>query len=211
MAEEHVVNNEGMVANAANTSCGYLEIITGPMWSGKTSELIKLYKKYTFCGVSVLAINYLLDINEANNLRDSTNTITNHDKLNIPCESCIMLSDVCDITNGIYSHVFIQAHVILINECQFFKDIVPWVKCAVETHNKTVFICGLDGDYKRDVFGNWLSLVPFCDKITKQRSLCGSCKTREAIFTHRTSNDTQQELIGNMYIPLCRNCYTKQN
>ena len=118
------------------------------------------------------------------------------------------LSDISDIVNGVCNKVFADAHVILINECQFFKDIVPWVKCAVETHNKTVYICGLDGDYKRDGFGNWLSLISFCDKITKQHSLCGNCKTREAIFTHRTSKDKQQELIGNMYIPLCRRCYT---
>lgn len=189
-----------------STSTGYLEIFIGPMWSGKTSELMRLYKRYHYCSVPVLAINYSHDVKNVSNP-----TITSHDKLNIPCECGVLLSDISDIVNGNCSESFTQGQVILINECQFFKDALQWVKCAVETYNKTIFICGLDGDYKREQFGDWLSLVPFCDKITKLHSLCSICKQREAIFTHRTIKESKQELLGEMYTPLCRRCYINKN
>ena len=111
------------------------------------------------------------------------------------------------------SKEFTEANVILINEGQFFKDIVPWVKKAVDTYKKTIYICGLDGDFKRVQFNNWLGeLIPFCDKITKLTSICGDCKSKPAIFSHRISDEQEQEVIGNdNYIPLCRNCYNTRN
>ena len=61
------------------TENGYLEIILGPMWSGKTSELVKLYKKFTYCNINVLTINYLYD------KRYTNDSISTHDNINIPC------------------------------------------------------------------------------------------------------------------------------
>ena len=201
-------NNALKEMNTLN-SVGYLELFIGPMWSGKTSELVKLYKRYKFFEVPVLAINYKHDI-RYNNGED--NTICSHDLVNIPCNTCVRLDEVCDIVNGNTTHAFDNSQVILINECQFFKDVVQWVKCAVQVYNKQVFICGLDGDYKREVFGDWLTLIPFCDRVTKLHSLCGGCKQNDAIFTHRNTDVNVQELIGNdMYRPLCRKCYEEYN
>jgi len=189
-----------------NDGVGYLEIFIGPMWSGKTSELVKLHKQNVYCEIPVLAINYMHDT------RYSIDTICTHDLVNIPCETCINLGEISDITNGIINQNFKSAQVILINEGQFFKDIVSWVKCAVEVHNKQVYICGLDGDFKREAFGDLLSLIPFCDKVTKLHSLCGYCKEKYAIFSHRNSNEGIQELIGSeQYVPLCRTCYNSVN
>ena len=102
------------------------------------------------------------------------------------------------------------ADIIGINEGQFFDDIVPWVKNLVDKHQKQVYICGLDGDFKRERFGNLLDLVPMCDKVTKLTALCGFCKDgTRAIFTYRTSASNEQVLIGekDSYVPLCRKCY----
>jgi thymidine kinase len=98
--------------------------------------------------------------------------------------------------------------IILITEAQFFGDIVGWVKCAVERHHKKIYLCGLDGDYKREKFGDLLELIPFCDKITKLQSICGVCKKKDAIFTKRIVADDKQEIIGcDNYLPVCRACY----
>jgi thymidine kinase len=105
---------------------------------------------------------------------------------------------------------FTKASIILINEAQFFTDIVGWVKSAVEIHNKKIYLCGLDGDFNREQFGELLELIPFCDKITKLHSICGICKTKDAIFTKRVVSGEEQELIGtDEYIPVCRICYHK--
>ena len=80
----------------------------------------------------------------------------------------------------------------------------------MDKHQKQVYICGLDGDFKRERFGNLLDLVPMCDKVTKLTALCGFCKDgTRAIFTYRTSASNEQVLIGekDSYVPLCRKCY----
>ena len=197
---------------------GFLGLIIGPMWSGKTSKLLELHKQFTFCEIPTLVINY------AHDTRYSQTMLSTHDRKEIPCTHAVYLREIADITSpstasiifdssvhttySSNSEVFKLCEVILINEGQFFKDIVPWVKCAVETYHKKVYICGLDGDFRRETFGNWLNLIPFCDEVTKLRSYCGGCKRRPALFTYRKTDAQEQELIGtNEYVPLCRKCY----
>jgi thymidine kinase len=103
---------------------------------------------------------------------------------------------------------FLEAKAILINEGQFFADIVDWVKIAVECHHKNVYICGLNSDFKRNKFGNWLDLELISDNVVMLQSFCSSCKQRPAIFSHRISNEIALEVIGaDNYIPVCRKCY----
>ena len=189
-------------AAPALASTGYLELIIGPMYSGKTSKLLELYKQFTFCGIKTLVINYDEDT------RYSDTQLSSHDKIMIPCKQANSLTR--DITST--DATFLEAQVILINEGQFFKDIVEWTKTAVEKYNKSVYICGLDGDFKRNSFGQWLDLLPFCDKVTKLHSYCSLCKKNPAIFSHRLTGETAQKIIGSdNYVPLCRSCYVKSN
>ena len=209
------------MANAYGSApCGHLSIFLGPMYSGKTSKLIEVCNNYTKTGTRVLVINYAND----NRYTDKPSLVS-HDKISVPCILVSKLSDVfCmneasekiesnnDNSNNdnIINHNmnrFMIAEVIIINECQFFPDIVEWVKMAVNTYNKRVYIGGLDGDFERKPFGNWLDLVLFCDSITKLSSNCGLCKISNAIFSHRLTKEKEQIVIGNNYIPLCRQCY----
>ena len=100
---------------------------------------------------------------------------------------------------------------IFINEAQFFKDLKSWVLFQVETCNKNVILCGLDSDYKREKFGEILDLIPHANKITKLYGNCSKCDN-ESIYTHRISNEINQEVIGtDNYIPVCRTCYNSLN
>ena len=72
---------------------GYLELFVGPMWSGKTSELLKIYKRYTFGDVAIISINYIRDI------RYGENIISTHDRISFPCKSIKKLSEFSDIIN----------------------------------------------------------------------------------------------------------------
>ena len=187
------------------TEFGYLEIFLGPMWSGKTSELVTKFKRFKHCDMPILTINYIDDN------RYTPDMITTHDNISIPCVRAKSLSIISDITKQKVTPIFSNANIILINEGQFFDDIVEWVKCAVDIHKKHVYICGLDGDFKRKPFGDWLNLIPICDKVTKLTAYCKSCKKREAIFSHRLGDEKSQTVIGNDYISLCRNCYMSLN
>ena len=189
---------------------GYLEIIYGPMKSGKTSRLLQLYKQFKFCEIPVMVINNCKDT------RYSETCLSNHDKIMIPCIQSDKLSDLIDINNGIDNgtHVleFLKSKVILINEAQFFDDIVEWVTIAVEKYEKNVYICGLNSDFQRKPFGNWLELEHICDKVTHLQSWCGNCKKSQALFSHRISGETDKIIIGSdNYIPVCRKCWTSLN
>ena len=190
--------------------CGYLEIIKGPMFSGKTTRLLDIYKKFSFCEIKTMVINY-----EKDN-RYSDILLSSHDKVMIPCIKALKLSDIIQFTdnsvdytkNTKYYEDFMLSKVILINEGQFFADIVEWVTIAVEKYHKNVYICGLNSDFTRSKFGNWLDLEAISDNIVMLHSFCSHCKKRPAIFSHRLSNEKELEVIGaECYIPVCRKCY----
>jgi thymidine kinase len=183
------------------TTSGYLELILGPMFSGKTTQIIQHYKSYTYIGKKIVVINY------ADDKRYHDSLLSTHDQIMIPCVLVKKLSDILEDEN------IKTADVILINEGQFFEDIFEVTLDFVETQNKKVYICGLDGDFQRNKFGKLLDLIPYCDKITKLNALCSSCKNgTSGLFSHRITNETSQIVIGsNNYRPLCRECYKKYN
>ena len=206
-------------AAALDVEEGYLELWTGPMYSGKTSKILEIYKQFNFCGISTCVINY----DEDNRYPNAETHLSTHDKTMIPCIRSKSMSEIADIISirledkkkknetlsGKYVDKFLQSKVILINEGQFFLDIVEWVKIAVDVYHKKVYICGLDGDFERKSFnGDWLNLIPYCDKVKKLHSYCSNCKSKPAIFSYRLINETAQKVIGvDSYIPLCRKCY----
>lgn len=179
---------------------GYLGLISGCMFSGKTSKLIELFKQYSLCDISVSVINH------AGDDRYGTCDLSTHDGRRIPCTRATTLSGL-ENDNSIRG-----ARVILINEGQFFPDIVPWVTARVEEEEKIVFVCGLDGDFARKGFGSWLELLPLADEVIKLTALCSSCKLHPGIFSRRLTADTNQVLIGSaQYIPVCRSCYKSKD
>ena len=209
-------------AAAMDVEEGYLELWTGPMFSGKTSKILEIYKQFNFCGISTCVINY----EEDNRYPNAETHLSTHDKTMIPCIRSKTMSEIADIISvsvsndisndiskekltGKYLDKFLESKVILINEGQFFTDIVEWVKIAVDVYHKKVYICGLDWDYERKSFnGDWLNLIPYCDKVKKLHSYCSNCKNKPAIFSHRLIHETAQKVIGaDCYVPLCRKCY----
>ncbi len=199
----------------------YLELIIGPMFSGKTSYLINIYKQYIFCNIPILVINHSLDT------RYSTTHMTNHDLTTIPCHLIDSLNDLFVDREGTnvegtnvegtnvecskkseLKELYNNSRVVLINEGQFFGDLQENVKKMLHD-NKKVYIAGLDSDFKQQKFGYMLDLIPICDNIVKLTSLCSICRNgTKAIFSMRITDETSQTLIGNSnYIPVCRTCY----
>jgi thymidine kinase len=195
-----------MAASIATTkqNHGYLELILGSMFSGKTSYLLDVYKKCVFCNIPVAVINYAADNRYTNEAMLST-----HDKQMIPCILASTISDA--IANN--TATITQAETILINEGQFFPDIEEQIKRLVELENKRVYICGLDGDFERKPIGNLLQLIPFSDNIIKLKSLCSLCRDgTPGVFSFRITNEKDQVVIGSSnYIPLCRECYQRES
>ena len=187
----------------ATQTHGYLELILGSMFSGKTSYLLDVYKKCVFCDIPVAVINYAAD-----NRYTTEPMLSTHDKQMIPCILANTIQDA--IQNNLES--ITRAETILINEGQFFPDIEEQVKHLVEHLNKRVYICGLDGDFERKPIGRLLQLIPFCDEVVKLKSLCSICRDgTPGIFSFRTTREMDQVIIGSSnYIPLCRKCYDRE-
>ena len=196
-------SNSAMSVTVSGSGEGYLELILGPMFSGKTSTLKKIYDQCMYCNIPVIVINYSGDTRYSADAVMST-----HDKIMSPC---IMGSSIIETIKNNAEKVK-QSEVILINEGQFFADI----KCIVdlvEKEHKRVYICGLDGDFQKNNIGSLLDLIPHCDNVCKLKSLCSSCRNGKAgLFSYRITNETDQVVIGvENYKPLCRACYEKMS
>lgn len=172
----------------------------GCMFSGKTSELISEYTRWTNIGRNVIMINYSKD-----NRYGDDNNVYSHNKFKVPC---IKAEKLLDISKDILH----DADVILINEGQFFDDIVEFCILWCETHNKYIVVCGLDGNFNRFPFKNMSNLISISDEVYKLKALCKKCNDgTPAIFSKLVTNngDNGDILIGgaDMYMPLCRKCY----
>jgi len=178
---------------------GILELILGPMFSGKSTELIKNVRLNKIISRKVLVLKPLIDI------RYDSNRIVSH---NNDKEDCIVTDDLINIDDK-----FIESYdVIIIDEGQFFKSLKLMVLKWTEIFKKYVIVGGLDSDYQRNPIGEILELIPYADKYEKYCALCKYCNDgTKAIFTKRILTDNNQILIGgdDMYVSVCRNHYLK--
>lgn len=164
-----------------------LEIVIGPMYSGKTTELIRRISRYTSIETPTLCVNHSLDSRTKNYIRS-------HNELKIPAIKTSKLLDIAKTTE------YKEARVIGIDESQFFEDLVEFVKytedyCYTLKTAKTVIVSGLDGDSNRKPFGQVLELIPLCDTVEKLTAL-DKTDGKEAPFTKRLTKDSEQILIG---------------
>lgn len=173
---------------------GSLRVYLGCMFAGKTSEIIREYKRWSKIGKEVMCINYSKD-----NRYGEGNTVYTHDLETIACYKVEHLRDIVEDV--------IKAHdVVLINEGQFFEDLEDF--CHKWCDTKHIVVSGLDGDYLRRPFGQILSIIPLADEVIKLKAFCKLCNDgTPAIFTKRTGKSTTQIEIGNDYLPVCRKHY----
>tara|TARA_X000000368_G_C22907112_1_gene656789 strand:- start:290 stop:877 length:588 start_codon:yes stop_codon:yes gene_type:complete len=183
-----------------------LEIIYGPMFSGKTTKLIEIYfEKISEVGENkCIAFNYAMDKRYTEKSK-----IVSHDGLSIDCKLLVDLRDFLDNPNNRSKLLNIQY--IFINEAQFFPNLLHIVLYLTNILNKNVILCGLDLDYKKEKFGDILDLVNYAGRIHKLTGKCNECN-KPSLYSHRTIKFKDQLLIGNtVYIPLCEDCYNVKN
>ena len=113
---------------------GYLKIILGCMYAGKTSKLINIYNMMKLSNIPIMVINYQEDN------RYDDNLLSTHDKKMIPCVKTLKLMSIIGQNE-------LSEKVIIINEGQFFPDLEEFVKIML-AQKKHIYVCGLDGDYQ---------------------------------------------------------------
>merc|ERR1712130_312216 len=183
--------------NSSDSPNGTIQIIFGPMFSGKTTELMRRVRRYNIAQKKCVVIKYRADT------RYSVTKASTHDSVTCDAMPCSKLAEVAKAVENY--------DVIGIDEGQFFSDIYQYCEMWAD-EGRTVVVAALDGTFQRKPFGNILSLVPISEKITKLSAVCMICCERDAAFTFRMSTETEVEVIGgsDKYVAACRGCYNDQ-
>ncbi|MDP2385923.1 MAG: thymidine kinase [Bacteroidota bacterium] len=176
---------------------GWIEVICGSMFSGKTEELIRRLKRAEFAKQKVEIFKPSIDTryHEEEVVSHNANSIRSTP---VPSSSNIML-----LANDV--------DVIGIDEAQFFDSELVNVCNKLAENGIRVIVAGLDMDYTGKPFGPVPDLLACAEYVTKVHAICMHCGN-PAQFSYRKSNETSLVLLGetDSYEPLCRDCFNQQ-
>lgn len=173
---------------------GWIEVVCGSMFSGKTEELIRRLKRAKIANLEVGIFKPAMDI------RYHAEMIVSHNENAIDAvpvnssEKIISLSDSFDVVG--------------IDEAQFFDNQIVGVCDQLANKGKRVIVAGLDMDYSGKPFGPMPELLSIANFVTKLHAVCVKCGGI-ASYSHRISNNTDQVVIGEKdhYEARCRSCH----
>lgn len=180
--------------NFSGARRGWIEVICGSMFSGKTEELIRRLKRAKIANLKVEIFKPAIDV------RFDEDTVVSHDSNFVHSvavqnsKSILVLAKDVDIVG--------------IDEAQFFDDEIVSVCQTLALQGIRVIVAGLDMDYKGRPFGPMPQLLAVADFITKLHAICVRCGNL-ANMSYRKSANEDQVLLGeqNIYEPRCRKCY----
>ncbi|XP_026131704.1 thymidine kinase, cytosolic-like [Carassius auratus] len=187
------LNIARILPNSPQKTRGQIQIIFGPMFSGKSTELMRRVRRFQVAQYSCLLIKYAKDT------RYSQTGMATHDMSMMEAVPACCLRDVWSLA--------LQACVIGIDEGQFFPDTVEFCE-EMANRGKTIVVAALDGTFQRKPFGNILNLVPLAESVVKLNAVCMQCY-KEAAYTKRLGAEQEVEVIGgaDKYHAVCRACY----
>lgn len=177
---------------------GWIEVITGCMFSGKTEELLRRLRRSNFAGQKIIIFKPATDD------RYSSDEVVSHDSTSM---SSIVIKESRTILK--YAQDY---QVIGIDEGQFFDDELIQISEKLALLGKRVIIAGLDLDYKGIPFGPIPNLMAIAEYVTKVHAICSHCGNL-ATHSYRISEEDDRVLVGekDKYEPRCRHCYAMGN
>nr|BAC39384.1 unnamed protein product [Mus musculus] len=190
------INLPTVLPSSPSKTRGQIQVILGPMFSGKSTELMRRVRRFQIAQYKCLVIKYAKDTRYSN-------SFSTHDRNTMDALPACMLRDVTQESLGVA--------VIGIDEGQFFPDIVDFCE-MMANEGKTVIVAALDGTFQRKAFGSILNLVPLAESVVKLTAVCMEC-FREAAYTKRLGLEKEVEVIGgaDKYHSVGRLCYFKKS
>ena len=173
---------------------GWIEVIAGCMFSGKTEELIRRLRRATIAKQHVKIFKPAID------LRYSENSIVSHNEQSLPS---VLIKDIKEV----FEHSK-DAQVIGIDEAQFFSSDIIEVCNKLANEGKRVIVAGLDQDYKGIPFEPMPQLLAVAEYITKTLAICVECGN-PADKTQRKTTSSERVIVGaaDIYEARCRRCH----
>ncbi|MCK5208992.1 MAG: thymidine kinase [Cyclobacteriaceae bacterium] len=173
---------------------GWIEVVCGSMFSGKTEELIRRLNRAKIANLNVEIFKPATDI------RYHESNVVSHDKKEIRstpvqfANDILLLAADCDLVG--------------IDEAQFFDHEIVDVSIKLANNGKRVIVAGLDMDFLARPFQPMNDLMAVAEFVTKTHAICMNCGSI-ASYTYRLDDSDQQVVLGekDMYEARCRRCY----
>jgi len=184
--------------NLRTQNTGWIEVIAGCMFSGKTEELIRRIQRVKIARQPFIIFRPKIDN------RYSTSLLVSHNQNKMEAHLISKPEEILELSQ--------DAKVIGIDECQFFNNTIVSVCDTLANQGKRVICAGLDQDYKGIPFEPVSQLLANAEYITKTLAICVVCGN-PANKTQRKSTNTERVLIGSSeyYEARCRSCYNETN
>ena len=184
---------------------GSIELIIGPMFGGKTAEMVGRIRRAALAEQPALIVKYRGDCRY-----ESGATVATHaDMRQASTDATDSVAAVRVVIADTLGEVgAVTEQVVGVDEGQFYPDLVEHCeRWAAE--GRRVIVAALDGDFARRPFGQVCALVPLCEAVVKRRGGCMGCRRRESAFSLRLSHSTDLVEIGALesYRTVCRACY----
>jgi len=175
---------------------GWIEVICGSMFSGKTEELIRRMRRAQFAKQKVEIFKPAIDT------RYHEEDVVSHNETSIHSTPVPSSANIILLANDV--------EVVGIDEAQFFDEELVNVCNQLANNGVRVIVAGLDMDYTGKPFGPIPALLATAEYVTKVHAICMQCGNL-AQFSHRKTNDTALVVLGetDSYEPLCRACFDK--
>ncbi len=173
---------------------GWIEVICGSMFSGKTEELIRRLNRARIAKQRVEIFKPVVDV------RYSEEDVVSHDETSIRSTPVDTASNIILLAGDV--------DVVGIDEAQFFDEALVDVCNKLANMGVRVIVAGLDMDFKGKPFGQIPRIMAVAEYVTKVHAICMRCGSL-ANFSHRLSTDEKLVVLGekNEYEPLCRECF----
>ncbi|XP_032285745.1 thymidine kinase, cytosolic isoform X1 [Phoca vitulina] len=168
------INLPTVLPGSPSKTRGQIQVILGPMFSGKSTELMRRVRRFQIAQYKCLVIKYAKDTRYSS-------SFSTHDRNTMEALPACLLRDVAQEALGVA--------VIGIDEGQFFPDIVEFSETMANA-GKTVIVAALDGTFQRKAFGSILNLVPLAESVVKLTAVCMEC-FREAAYTKRLGSEKE--------------------
>ena len=175
---------------------GWIEVICGCMFSGKTEELIRRLKRATLARQKVEIFKPALDV------RYHERHVVSHDRNEIRSTPVQFSRDIYLLSSG--------CDVVGIDEAQFFDGGIVEVLGMLANGGKRVIVAGLDMDYLGRPFAPMNDIMAVAEYVTKMHAICMKCGSL-ASYSHRLGASREKVVLGeaDRYEALCRRCYTE--
>lgn len=176
---------------------GWIEVVCGSMFSGKTEELLRRLRRAQIANKTVEIFKPAMDT------RYHTTDVVSHDLNAIRSTPVTNSENILLLADGI--------EVVGIDEAQFLDAELPTVCEKLAKRGSRVIVAGLDMDFEGKPFGPMPFLLAIADYITKVHAICVQCG-EIAHFSYRKSENTNKIMLGekDAYEPRCRNCYYRK-